>query len=194
MKKSATHSSSNEALQWFASILAIALTVVITILGVLAARSRLDARTFTMHQAQTASFRPGVSATLTADGTTIERDFPTLDLELAPGQTLDDRLPGGAIEAEFIVRFMAGRVHTARVGALLQGGSVIILRNGEVMHSNFVGAHEAVVLTTIPLSFSRAPQELTYIFRTDGRQPARLQAMWQPIDADAPEPLPMGTH
>jgi hypothetical protein len=147
-----------------------------------------------MHQAQTAPFRPGVSATLTADGTTIERDFPTLDFELAPGQALDDRLPGGAFEGEFTVRFMAGRVQSARVGALLQGGSVIILREGEVVLSNFIGVQGAVVLTTIPVSFSRAPQELTYIFRTDGGQPARLQAMWQLVDADAPTPLPMGTR
>lgn len=191
MARAASGSRSSSALQWLGSSVAIGLTIIITVLVVRGAKERLDADPPAMLRVQSEPFKPGVLATISSGGVTVEREFPTLDFLLVRGESLDERLPAGAFEAEFTVRFKPGRVDAARIGALLRGGSVIIIRNGAVVHSNFVSDEEKAVLATVPESFSRAPQELTYIFKTDGKSPARLQAVWQPIGADQPQPLPM---
>jgi hypothetical protein len=90
------------------------------------------------------------------------------------------------------VTFSPGRIHRARIGAVLSGGSLIILRDGEVLLSTYAALQETKsVLTSLPIGPLKRIEKITYDFTRDGSGPATLRALWQPEGVAEPVPLPI---
>jgi len=133
----------------------------------------------------------GVQARITAGDVTIDRTFPSLNFALHPGQSLDARLPAGPFKAEFAVTFLAGQVREATIGAVFQGGSMILRRGDRPPLLADHAGHEArTVMTVQPEFFSRQPQIMSFTFESDGTSACRLRAIWKPGDSQVALPLP----
>ena len=176
--------------QWIGSAIAIAVTLVIAVIILRKAREVTDHVPVVVASDRPA-LKAGVEAELRANGKVMHATLETLDLTLGPGQPPDAQLTGGKWEGRFAVTFTPGAVRLARIGARLRGGSMIIMRNNNVVLSDYAGDEERTVLATVPLSLGRGMQQLTYIFNSDGRFDVRLQPLWQPEDAADPQPLPL---
>ncbi|MHC5022635.1 MAG: hypothetical protein ACYTGG_01815 [Planctomycetota bacterium] len=132
----------------------------------------------------------GVRGRLTAGDVTVERSLPAMSFAVRAGETLDARLPEGPFTATFTVRFRPGTVREARLGADLQGGSLIIRRRGEVLLSTYVGDERETVLTTVPASMSGRSVEVEFEFTADDSDVHALRALWEPSGSMIPLPLP----
>ena len=133
----------------------------------------------------------GVVGEITVNG--IEQAFRASSLNLSAGlsESRDSQIPSVPFEGEFTVTFDRGRVAYARIGAEVQGGSIIVMRGGEVLLSDYATPVEPrIILTRIPVELSKRREQITYIFKSDGAGPTRLRAMWLPEAADQPSPLP----
>ena len=174
-------------------LLAIAAAIVFA-LSLVRAAHRSPSRI--VAESQSASFAPGPSdgvlATLKSGSATETRTYPTLDLTVEPGQSVDAELPPGRFEGEFEVRFRTGSIRRAGIGALLRGGSVIIMRGDEVLASDYADAQktEKLVMTKTPVGALKKQELIRYLFKADGVGPHVLRAVWQPEDAPAPVALP----
>lgn len=123
----------------------------------------------------------------------VEREFraPTLNLRIEPGVAGAYEWPRGPFEAEFTVTFDRGRVQYAQIGAELEGGSLIVMRGEEVLVSDYAPSNAAkLVLTRVPQHLGRRREQIRFIFRSDGEGQVTLRAVWQPENADQPQPLP----
>jgi hypothetical protein len=134
--------------------------------------------------------QPGVVATLEAGAGTIQAVMPVLSFHLEPDESLDPRLPAGTFAGRFTLTFSPGGVRFARLGALLQGGSVIMSRRGEILLSDYAGDEPAEVLTRQPVFLGSRVQSLTYEFVADAGRASALRALWQPEDSSVALPLP----
>ncbi len=132
---------------------------------------------------------PGVHARIVAGDVQVERRLPSLSLALRPGQVLDPRLPAGPFSAEFVVRFDPGRVRRARLGAVIEGGTLSIERRGKVLLTAD-GDTGAPVMMREPVFLPGREVTFTYRLRCDGDGPVRLQALWRPDGASIDLPLP----
>jgi hypothetical protein len=127
----------------------------------------------------------GVTGTIRADGATREYRAAALNLHIEPGVVHDPELPDTPFEGEFTLTFDRGRVQYARIGAEIQGGSLIIMRSGEVLLSDYAAPDAAkLALTRIPIELVRRREQITFIFKTESQGPLKLRAMWQPEGAD----------
>jgi mono/diheme cytochrome c family protein len=133
---------------------------------------------------------PGVEAVVTADGITVTRTLAALSLRLEPGQSLDSRLPAGPFEGVFAATFSTGRVRYARLGAWIEGGSLIVRRRDEILVSEFADAAPRLVMSSQPVFLGSRAQTVTFEFRASGDGPSSLRAMWQPEGSAVPLPLP----
>ncbi len=134
---------------------------------------------------------PGVHARITVGDVTVERTLPSMSFALTPDQSLDARLPAGAFEGEFTVTFHPGNVREGWLGAEIQGGSVIIMQKDRPpLGEGVAGAEPQVVMSRDVIRFSRRGEQVTYLFRSDGTNTARLRAVWRPIESQVPLPLP----
>ena len=88
-------------------------------------------------------FGLAIGTTLRLGDTRIERSWPVLDLHLESGQAVDEALPAGPFDGEFMVTFRAGG-RRALLGAELQGGSVILMRDDEVLLSTEQNDHVGI--------------------------------------------------
>jgi hypothetical protein len=182
--------SGSAAWQWVASFAAIVVTLIAAI--IVMRRAITITKTTPVFDAPRAesAVKPGVDAVLKSGAITIETHFDALNLTLEAGEAPDERLPRGPWEGEFTVVFLPGTVRHARFGARLAGGSIIMMRDDEVILSDY-SDDERIVLAPIPQAIGRAAQRLVFIFKTEGDRPVRLLAMWQPEDASEPQTLPV---
>ncbi len=138
------------------------------------------------------NLRAGVLAILSAGDISVERTLPALAFSLTEHQSLDRRLSPGPFEGEFQVTFNPGPVRRARLGAEVQGGSLLIQRDGKPLLSDYAGAEARVVMTPETVFLPRRAQTFTYHFRADGNGPTRLRALWLPEGSFRPLALPSG--
>lgn len=133
----------------------------------------------------------GVTGTMRSDRGTQEVNWTSLDLARTDQSAAEPSIPAGPFEGEFIVTFQPGKVRHALVGALIQGGSIIVMHEGQVLLSDFADASaEKIVLTRLPHWLPLRHEQLTYAFKTDGSGPIRFQPYWQPEGTERPVPLP----
>ena len=189
MGNQAAQQASSTLSQWIASAAAVALTLVIAILILLQARRVIDRVPVVIDSAQP-DLQVGVTAHFRSGDKLHHVQLESLNLTLSPGQLPQPNLPAGKWSGEFDITFQPGRVRYARIGARLRGGSVIIMRNNDVVLSDYSGDEERIVLSNQLLALGFGLQQLKYIFTCDERFDVRLEAMWQPEDKDAPRPLP----
>jgi hypothetical protein len=136
----------------------------------------------------------GVEVRLWSGEVEVRERWNVLAITLEEGQAIHSTLPPSGFDAEMLVRFRPGATRYARVGAVLQGGSLIIMRDRQVVLSDHADSSAPrTVLSQVPLSMFRSQEELLYIFRRDGTGEMALAAVWQPEGASAPRPLPMAT-
>lgn len=133
--------------------------------------------------------KPGVVARVTAGEATIEREWDALDFVVAAGHTLDPELAAGAFEGEFIVTFAPGKNRHAYIGAIVRSGSLIIMRDEEVLLSDYAEDEARMLMTRLPIHLPRRHERLVYRFRSDGSRPVQLRALWRPEDAEQPRAL-----
>lgn len=132
----------------------------------------------------------GVVARVTAGGQTVEFSMHELNFAISPDQSLDPRLPPGQFEGRFEATFMPAQAPTASIGAEVQGGQIIIKLDGNaIAHEAPEGADVRRVMSR-PIPFRMRPHTVSYEFRSYGRGPVRLRALWQPEDIDMPQQLP----
>lgn len=133
-----------------------------------------------------------VKAILTSGNVTIERDLLKADFALKEDQQLDALLASGPTKSKLIVTFSSGAVRRAEIGAEIQGGSLIITRDGKTLLSDYAGSESRVVLTSIQYLPAR-PITFTFEFSRDSSGPARFRALWKPEGSIVPLPLPSST-
>jgi mono/diheme cytochrome c family protein len=175
-------------------LMAFAVVITLILAGVLLRLGDSERRVSASHanksSDKTLQSKHGVTARIVAGGIVVERAFPALSFAIGVGQSLDSRLPAGAFDAEFTVRFQPGDVSLAYLGAEIENASIIIKRGEEIILSDFAGPGGKIALANLPTSLTRRTQQLTYIIKSDGSAPLRLRAMWRPADSDAALPLP----
>lgn len=132
----------------------------------------------------------GVVARVSAGGKTVELTMPELNFTISPDQSLDLGLPPGPFEGRFEATFMPAQAPTAAIGAEVQGGRVIIKLDGSVIASEAPEGADVRRVMSRPIPFRMRPYTVSYEFRSYGRGPARLRALWQPEDVDMPQQLP----
>ncbi|MEM7228526.1 MAG: hypothetical protein AAF432_06895 [Planctomycetota bacterium] len=125
----------------------------------------------------------GVVATITVAGLTVERPLAAAGFSLQPGESLDERLPAGAMELSLRTIIAPGRSTEARVGARIRGGSFILTHRGDVLLSDAAGDEPVERLTIAPLRrFGPDDEILTYDITWDGIQPIEFRPLWRPAD------------
>jgi hypothetical protein len=177
----------------------IALMVLAIILALVGTITMVKMNQAHLHEAQhfiapvQADLPPiGVRVALRSGTELIERVWPELNISLAHGDSIDAMMPPGPFEGDFEVTFNPGRVRYAQVGAIVQGGSVIVMYEGEVLLSDYSPAdHSKVVLCRVPIWLPRQREQIRFDFKADASAPVRLQAIWQPDGMAEPLPLPM---
>jgi len=132
----------------------------------------------------------GTTATFTINGATISMRLARMDWAINPGAKIDSQIVSGPIEAVFQVTFISGPVHMAYIGVEVQGGSVIVLREGRVLLSTYADQKPVTRMTTTPESFGPHQQHIELQFKGDGTGPMHVRALWKPVDADEPTQLP----
>ena len=120
----------------------------------------------------------------------VERRLPTMAFALQPGESLDSRLPPGPFKAEFDVPFYTAMSREAQLGVEFQGGKVIVRRRGQIILSDAACEEPRLALTSQPVNLLVEQDSMQIQFESNGRQPCRLRAMWKPVDAMVPLPLP----
>jgi hypothetical protein len=132
----------------------------------------------------------GVIARVTAGGKSVELSMPELNFTVSPDQSLDPGLPPGPFDGRFEATFMPNQAPTATIGAEVQGGQIIIKLAGAVLASEASEGTDVRRVMSRPIPFRMRPYTVSYEFRSYGRGPARLRALWQPEDVDMPLQLP----
>ena len=133
----------------------------------------------------------GTTARITASGVTRNQRLPRMQFSVNPGERVNAEVPADQpIEAEFSVTFLSGGVHSALVGIELEGGSVIMMRQGRVILSTYASGARITRFTSEPETFGPRQQQITIQFRSDGPPPWHVRALWQPLEEDAPRDLP----
>ena len=142
-------------------------------------------------QGRTPSPTPGISMVVRVGEFTVARtlSMPTFGLE--SGQSLDFHIPPGPFEADIEITFRPGSVREAYLGAEIAGGSVIIMRDGDVLQSGFGDQAGARVMTNLPVALTRSVERITYIFRSDDAGPVRFRAIWRPFGVSGDVLLPV---
>lgn len=179
------------ALTWVGGGVAVAVTVVVVALVI---RSAPFTQSPVLPSAATPAppapaREAGVTAILRSGDVVARRRLPALAFALEGAQTLDAALPPGPFEGEFAVSFNPGPVRRAMLGARVEGGSVVIERDGATLASGQAGADPATVLTETVFLPGRL-NTFTYRFKRAGDGPARLIGLWEPQDSQGPVPLP----
>ena len=109
-----------------------------------------------------------------------------------PGISMVDfHIPPGPFEADIEITFRPGSVREAYLGAEITGGSVIIMRDGDVLQSGFGDQAGARVMTNLPVALTRSVERITYIFRSDDAGPVRFRAIWRPFGVSGDVLLPV---
>ncbi len=172
-------------------IAAVMVTLVVTVMIVRTAstRAQLPEIDFT-REAEAAPPELGVQGKLVSGNVSLERRWKSLEISAAMGESVDPDLPPGPFEGEFTIEFRPGQNRWARIGVEIQGGSIIIIRDGEVVHSDYAGPERKVVLTKQPIWLPHRVEVLKYMYKSKAGEAVFLRALWQPIDADEPRPLP----
>ncbi len=133
----------------------------------------------------------GVRAVIRTAEVAVERRMASLAFAVDRGQTLDARLPAGPFDGEFSVTFAPGPVRRAVLGAEIEGGTLVIERQGQVLASGEAG--DAVRrVTTGTVFLPGRLNTFTYRFSRSSDRPARLRALWQPENATYAVELPSG--
>lgn len=121
----------------------------------------------------------------------VERRLPTMAFALQPSESLDSRVAPGPFRAEFTVPFSTALSREAQIGVEFEGGKVMISRRGEIILSDAAAAGQPrIALTTQPIRLLVDQDSLSITFESDGKQPCRVRALWKPVEATVPLPLP----
>jgi hypothetical protein len=136
-----------------------------------------------------AALTPGVHATITVAGRTIEKTMSRLDIRLENGESVDEELPAGPFDATFVVVFTPGQARQAYVGAEIQGGQLIVRRNDRILLSDFAGRESRRAMSPFPISLAARQQEIVYEFSATGDGPYTIRALWRSMEWLEPRPL-----
>ncbi len=111
-------------LPWLGMVVAVVVTIVVAILMLRAAPTKLvrSDSTGRGNFDETTQLPLGVQLVATVGPTTVQRRLTTAAFALSEDQTLDARLPAGPFEAEITVTFHPGAVRRAAIGAEVLGG------------------------------------------------------------------------
>jgi hypothetical protein len=184
--------TANRMTQWILSCFACLVTLIIAALIVRLGLRHVPDRAAPQSQPLTDLLTQlGAEVTITAAGKSIATRWPAVVIERNDGERIDPNLSAGGEEVYINYRFEKGRVEQAYLGAELQGGSLMILREGKVLLSTYAGERPITRLTQTPIGLGLATQELEFIFQRDGESAMRLRAVWKPIDADQISALPV---
>jgi hypothetical protein len=132
---------------------------------------------------------PGVYATFTAGGRSIERTMGGLDIRVERGAAIDDDLPTGPFEASFVVLFDNVVARQAYVGAQIRGGQLIVRRDDRVLVSDHAGDDTRLAMSTFPIPFAAGRHRMIYEFNTTGDGPYVIRGLWRSIEWNEPRPL-----
>lgn len=180
---------------WLLLIIGSIVAIVIAMMAVNAVRfddsARVASKSSTTATPGRTAASLGTSIIIRAGGVEVHRALPMAAFAIQADQSLDPRIPAGPFECEMTVSFLSGAVRDAHLGAEIQNGSVIIHPAGRAFTAeDAAGNQPKTVIGRDLLSFTRAPQQVTYLFKSTGEGPARLRALWQPLDLGIPLPLP----
>ena len=185
-------SSRTSLLGWLGMSGALAITIVVAIVLLLAAPKKMEHVAGTGQDTFDDSVERafGIELVATAGQTTVHRRLTTAAFTLGEDQTLDARLPSGPFEAQLTVTFHSSAVRRAAIGAEVLGGTLIIKRRGEILKSDYGGPNGRTILVQDQYLPAR-PVTFTYVFTRDATGPARFRAVWQPEGSSVPLPLPI---
>lgn len=142
-------------------------------------------------QERPSSPTPGISLVVRVGEITVARTLAMPTFGLESGQSMDFHIPPGPFEADIEIAFRPGSVREAYIGAEIAGGSVIIMRDDEVLQSGFGPQEGTRVMTNLPVALTRSVERITYMFRSDDAGPVRFRAIWQPFGAAGAVLLPV---
>lgn len=188
----------NDAKLWVIMVVAVAFTLVMVAIVIRLAPVDPPLEPYDPNPPETLGPKPiadtGVDAAVTAGDQRITKAWEDLDFTLTAGESLDDALPAGPFTATFNVRFEVQRRREARIGAEHYGGTLLVRRGEEVLVSDYADPPEdpadggRLALSDYE-TFTPGVHSIEYRFERDGDSPARLRAIWQPIDAREPSGL-----
>lgn len=181
-------------LPWIAMVVGISITIVvaIAILKSVPTGELEEGNTTWLNSQLPNAQSAGIQAVLTSGDVTIKRNLLRPDFTLKENQQLDALLPPGPAKSIITVTFSSRDVRRAAIGAEIQGGSLVITRDGKNLLSDYAGSESRVVLTPVQYLPTR-PLTFTFEFSRDSSAPARFRALWLPEGSVVPLPLPTST-
>lgn len=180
--------------QWIAVVAVCAVAIVATIVFFHVTsstrKSALPPNTIS-EPGRTPSPTPGISMVVTVGEITVAHTLAMPTFGLESGQSMDFHIPPGPFEADIEITFRPGSVREAYLGAEIAGGSVIIMRDGDVLQSGFGPQKGSRVMTNLPVALTRSVERITYMFRSDDAGPVRFRAIWRPFGVSGDLLLPV---